>query len=240
MEWLIKLTLVGSVCSFFIVVGLCIADAFGFLKTSVQRKAVNKMFVISLVTLLVAVGGFVTYAFRYLSFSADPYLGFMDGIANIQKALIEEEILHDSPDGVLGPNTFNAVSKFQAANNLRDRSGAIDQETIEKLFNWPSRPSSPMNKADQDKLKRYIRKPDYKRMQEQVKWFQSVLNNKKSYNGKIDGILRPDLLDAVRNFQANRGIYNDGTIGPDTLLCAIEYDINQLDVAKRLKDIKSK
>src|SRR5512143_869445 len=102
MEWLIKITLIGSILSFFTVVGLCIADAFGFLKTPVQRKAVNKMFVISLVTTLLAVGGFVTYAFRYLTFSADQYLGFMDAITNIQKVLIEEQILHDNPDGILG------------------------------------------------------------------------------------------------------------------------------------------
>jgi hypothetical protein len=239
MEWLIKVTLIGSIISFFIVVGLCIADAFGFLKTPVQRKAVNKMFVISLVTLLVAVGGFVTYAFRYLSFSAEPYLGFMDGIANIQKALIEEQILHDHPDGVLGPNTFKAVRVFQTVNKLKDISGAIDQDTIDKLFDWRSRPASPINKADQDKMRRYLRKPNFKRMQEQTRWFQTVLNKKKSYNGKLDGILREDLLDAVSNFQSNRGLYSDGTIGPDTLLCAVEYDINQLDVAKRLKDIKN-
>lgn len=236
MNRVIVLTLVFSVCAFFAVVILCIAHYFGLLKTRVDRKAVHRMFTISVITLLIAVGGFVTASFRYLSFSATPYLGFMDAIANIQKVLLKEGLLKDFPDGVLGPNTFAAVKQFQTTSNLVKADGALTQETINRLFDWKSR-TSIINQEDQAVMRIYMRKPSFNRIKEQTKWLQMVLQENGCYAGSADGILRPELLEAARDFQRKRGILPDGTIGPDTLLCAIEYDINRLNISRRLKDI---
>lgn len=236
MNYVIVLTLVFSIFAFFAVVALCISHYFGFLKTRVKAKEVHRMFTISVITLLLAVGGFVTVSFRYLSFSATPYLGFMDAIANIQKVLLKEDLLKDFPDGVLGPNTFSAVKQFQAANNFDNVDGALTKETIDKLFDWKNR-ASPINQEDQAVMRIYLRKPSFNRMRAQTKWLQIIFQSNGCYTGSTDGILRPQLLEAARDFQRRRGILPDGTIGPDTLLCAIENDINRLNFFRRLKDI---
>ena len=49
MDWMIMFTRVLSVVAFFVVVGLCIAYSFGFLKKRAGRRPVNKMFAISVV-----------------------------------------------------------------------------------------------------------------------------------------------------------------------------------------------
>lgn len=242
MSWIIIFTVVLSVLCFFIVVVLCIANAFGLLKTHVQRPEVKKMFKISVVTLLIAVAGFVTASFRYLTFSAKPYLGFMNSITNIQRALEKEGLLQGSPDNVLGPNTFTAIREFQKANGLRESKGAIDQETVDKLFDWRSRASSPINKENQAHMQDYLQKPSFSRMREKAQWLQSVLCRAGCYDEKKkDGILRPELLEAVRDYQCKKGINPDGIFGPDTLLCAVEDDINRFSldfVSERLKKIK--
>jgi len=225
---LVITSLVLSVVAFFVVVALCIASAFGLLKTHVHRAAVDKMFKISVVSLLLTVSGFVAASFRYASFSAQPYLGIMADITSIQRVLIAEGLLQGSPCNTLGRETFSAIREFQMQNGLEKSEGAIDEQTINKLFDWKDRPSSPINQESPSSI-RSLRKPPFSDLRKKVLWFQRVLKRDGCYSeGEPDGILRPALVEDVSNFQRSRGLESDGVLGPDTLLCAIGDDIRSL------------
>lgn len=232
---LIIVSLFLSVVAFFTVVALCVSSAFGFLKTHAHMQMVDKMFKVSVVSLLVTVAGFVGASFRYLHFSARPHLGIMSDITSIQKVLVKEGLLEGSPCNTLGNETFGAIRAFQVNNRLAESAGAIDEKTLDALFDWPSRPDSPINKYNQQDMHMLLRKPPFADMRVEVSWLQKILTRSKCYEGELDGIFRPELLKAVECFQRSKGITADGVFGPDTLLCAVEEDINHFDFTRPVR-----
>ena len=165
-------------------------------------------------------------------------LGITDAFRNIQHVLKEEGLLHDYIDGVLGPNTFKAIREFQQKYGLPQQNGVIDKATLDSFFDWSSRSNSPINDKDQDYMRQFLKKPSFNRLAEQVMWFQTVLHKAGYCADRPDGLLRPEILDAVHVFQEKRGIPGDRAIGYDTLLCAIELDLNRLKAANRRRDVK--
>ncbi|WP_077033564.1 peptidoglycan-binding protein [Pelomonas sp. KK5] len=225
MELLIRITLFASIFCFFAITGLCVAYAFGYMRGG-NGSMIKRMFASSVVVLLVAVGGFLTYAFKYLTFSMDPYLGFTSEIREIQQVLKMEQVYPDHVDGVLGANTFRAIKDYQQKYEL-EATGAIDEKTLQSLFGWKERFNSPINNLPQELVRPYAVAPAFEHLKIQVMWLQRAFEMENP-----DGILRPEIVEAAKNFQSSRGLFNDGAIGFDTLLCAIEKDLNSVKLLK--------
>ncbi len=52
---------------------------------------------------------------------------------------------------------------------------------------------------------------------EQIRWVQFMLNGALGLNLPTDGIMSPELRDALRTFQGKQGLPTSGFIGPDTI-----------------------
>lgn len=96
-------------------------------------------------------------------------------------------------DGIFGPNTQARVEDFQTDNNLTE-DAIVGPETWQKLI---------------------IQAAQGKTGQE-VRAIQVLLKDKFGYNINVDGIFGPDTANAVKDFQADKGIAVDGIVGPQT------------------------
>lgn len=239
MRGLFIFTIILAIISFFLIIVFTLAAISGYLP-NVEKEYQNKLFYSGVMTILITVGSFVATSFKYVTFNARPFIGFSFAIRNIQKALLKEKIIKTYPDGILGKDTFRSIIDFQKKYSLPYKDGRIDKVTIDSIFNYESRPDSPLNNENPHFMLRYLVKPSFSTLNDQVKWLQSILAKQVSYNGPIDGILKPELLDAVRDFQYKKGVEVDGTIGFETFLMAIETDINRLMFLKRILKRKDK
>lgn len=239
MRGLFIFTIILAIISFFLIIVFTLAAISGYLP-NVEKEYQNKLFYSGVMTILITVGSFVATSFKYVTFNARPFIGFTFAIRNIQKALLKEKIIKTYPDGILGKDTFRSIIDFQKKYSLRYKDGRIDKVTIDSIFNYESRPDSPINNENPHFMLRYLVKPSFSTLNNQVKWLQSILAKQVSYHGPIDGILKPELLDAVRDFQYKKGVEVDGTIGFETFLMAIETEINRLIFLKRILKRKDK
>lgn len=104
-----------------------------------------------------------------------------------------------TPDGVFGTRTEVAVKNFQANNGLT-ADGIVGRETWTALNRaWTIPPT----------LRRGSRN-------DTVKYLQSKLASKLYYAGKVDGIFGAGTERAVREFQADNGLSQDGIVGRNT------------------------
>ncbi|MBW4545798.1 MAG: peptidoglycan-binding protein [Symplocastrum torsivum CPER-KK1] len=154
----------------------------------------------------------------------------------VQERLQELGYLYQSPDGVFGPATRNALIRFQQAYELTP-DGVVGSETEAALFdqvgqrpyntfNTPplptlyppsvssyeerSVPSRSGRLTDITLLQRGDSGPEVRRLQERLR--------REGYNpGAIDGIFGRDTERAVLRFQRANGLEADGVAGRETL-----------------------
>lgn len=129
------------------------------------------------------------------------------GVADIQRRLARLGYRLDPPgaDGVFGPMTEKAISKFQRSNEL-PASGQIDDRTWRRLV-----------EATYDLGERllYLRAPHFKG--KDVEDLQFAMKTLGFNCGRVDGIFGVATEKAAREFQKNIGVDSDGIVGPSTM-----------------------
>lgn len=112
--------------------------------------------------------------------------------------LLAQNGLDLSVDGVFGPNTADALGRFQQANGLQVDSVA-GQNTWRTLLALPPRPT--LRQGDSGVYVRYL---------------QQKLTSKLYPLGNIDGIFGNATRQAVVQFQQENALAADGIVGPQT------------------------
>lgn len=107
------------------------------------------------------------------------------------------------PRGEYGPSTTDSVRSFQSERGLNP-DGIVGPETWRALYEAGYRLG--------DRLL-YLRRPMLRG--EDVAELQSRFNSLGFDAGKVDSIFGPDTQRAVYEFQANRGLVEDGVAGPE-------------------------
>lgn len=109
------------------------------------------------------------------------------------------------PPGDFGDGTRDAVRTFQQSRGLT-ADGVVGRDTwrslVEAHFSLGDRLlylTHPMKRGDD------------------VRDLQERLNRLGFDSGQVDGILGPETRDAILDFQANAGLQDDGTAGPETI-----------------------
>ncbi|WIF94215.1 spore cortex-lytic enzyme [Caminicella sporogenes] len=130
-----------------------------------------------------------------LSYARTLYWGVRgEDVKEVQRKLKYWGYYYGEVDGIYGPQTFNAVKKFQRKNKLKV-DGIVGSQT-----------KKAMGISDK-KL------PSYSR---EVEIAQKKLKQWGYYKGPIDGIYGSKTYIAVVNFQRKNGLKVDGYIGPQT------------------------
>lgn len=127
-------------------------------------------------------------------------------VHDVQRRLDELGLpVGDDPPGDFGPGTRDAVRTFQQTRGLI-ADGIVGQDTwrslVEANFSLGDRLlylTHPMQRGDD------------------VRDLQERLNRLGFDSGQVDGILGPDTRAAILDFQANAGLQDDGTAGPETI-----------------------
>jgi N-acetylmuramoyl-L-alanine amidase len=130
-----------------------------------------------------------------------------EDVREVQTILKNKGFYTGEIDGSFGPLTDSAVRSFQRSNGL-EVDGMVGPKTREKLF-----ATSPVSIPEQSRYLSY-KVPTMKG--EDVKMVQQRLKDLGFYTGQIDGSFGPLTDTAVRNFQWNRMIQVDGSVGPIT------------------------
>jgi peptidoglycan hydrolase-like protein with peptidoglycan-binding domain len=154
----------------------------------------------------------------------------------VQERLQELGYLYQSPDGVFGLATRNAVIQFQQAYGLTP-DGVVGVDTDAALFNQVGqRPldrfnTSPLPTLDLPPVSSYEERPVFSRSGRSigttllqrgdsglaVRQLQERLRDQGYNPGAIDGVFGPQTERAVRQFQRANGLYVDGVAGRETL-----------------------
>lgn len=96
-------------------------------------------------------------------------------------------------DGIFGPKTENAVKSFQAGNSLF-ADGIVGEQTWSRLIRTLQKGSSGPA----------------------VRGVQVILSRQVMPMVDVDGIFGPKTESAVKSFQADHGLAQDGIVGPQT------------------------
>ena len=131
-----------------------------------------------------------------------------DEVAQLQNALIKQGYLKGSADGVYGPNTEKAVRNFQNENGLFV-DGVAGNKTQSVLYS--------VKDSDNGFFS-----GDYSNIEptsdiSRIKLLQKALIRMKYLNGSADGIYGTMTDAAVRYFQYEHGLKEDGIAGRRTL-----------------------
>lgn len=129
-----------------------------------------------------------------------------ESVQDVQRRLDELGMATgEDPPGDFGHGTRGAVRAFQQSRGLM-ADGIVGPDTwrslVEAQFSLGDRLlylTHPMKRGDD------------------VRDLQERLNRLGFDSGQVDGILGPDTSDAVIDFQANAGLKDDGTAGPETI-----------------------
>lgn len=117
-------------------------------------------------------------------------------VNELQTKLKDQGYLDCDATGYFGNLTKEAVIKFQAKNGLK-ADGLVGSATL-------------------DALQKFGTSPEVQDDVEDVKEIQSALKNLGFYIGKIDGLFGPLTEEAIKNFQASKGLETDGQVGEKT------------------------
>ncbi len=142
-----------------------------------------------------------------------------DEVKALQEKLIALGYLSGSADGVYGNDTFSAVKAFQRSQGLT-ADGVAGASTLLALVEAAATPTpaptatpSPIP-TQTPAVSAVLEKGD---RGDAVKAVQEKLIALGFLSGKADGIFGSDTRDAVKAFQRNHGIDDDGKVGPETL-----------------------
>lgn len=142
-----------------------------------------------------------------------------DEVISLQKNLISLGFLSGSADGIYGNNTVAAVKAFQRSQGLT-ADGTAGASTLAALNKAVATPT-PVPTATPSPVP--TQTPDSSTVLEKgdrgdaVRALQEKLIALGFLTGSADGIFGSDTRDAVKAFQRNYGIDDDGKAGPETL-----------------------
>ena len=118
--------------------------------------------------------------------------GDRNAAVRVMQYLLEDRGIVVTVDGIFGPNTETAVKGFQANNGLK-QDGIVGELTWSRLIRTLQKSSSGAAvKAVQVILSRIVLPLD------------------------VDGVFGPNTETAVKGFQADNGLQQDGIVGPLT------------------------
>jgi peptidoglycan hydrolase-like protein with peptidoglycan-binding domain len=118
--------------------------------------------------------------------------GDRNAAVRVMQYLLEDRGIVVTVDGIFGPNTETAVKGFQANNGLQ-QDGIVGELTWSRLIRTLQKSSSGAAvKAVQVILSRIVLPLD------------------------VDGVFGPNTETAVKGFQADNGLQQDGIVGPLT------------------------
>lgn len=127
-------------------------------------------------------------------------------VQDVQRRLADLGIdLGDDPPGDFSAGTREAVRAFQQSRGLI-ADGIVGRDT------WRSLVEAQFSLGDR---LLYLTQP--MKRGDDVRDLQERLNRLGFDSGQVDGILGPDTRDAIIDFQANAGLKDDGTAGPETI-----------------------
>ncbi len=136
-----------------------------------------------------------------------------DAVVSLQQKLISLGYLTGKADGIYGNSTVSAVKAFQRASGLTadGDAGASTLAALAAAMATPTPvPTATPAPAQSSVLQKGDRGDAVKAVQEQL----IVLGY---LSGKADGIFGSDTRDAVKTFQRNQGMDDDGKVGAATL-----------------------
>lgn len=131
-------------------------------------------------------------------------------VSQLQQALIDQGYLNGKADGIFGSKTENAVRDFQAKNGLKT-DGLAGKKTQAALYGSPA----------QNTGKSYF-SGDYSTIEPssdkaRIRLLQKALIKMNYLKDSADGVYGTLTRNAVRSFQREQKIREDGTAGAQTL-----------------------
>ena len=137
-----------------------------------------------------------------------------DDVARLQQALIDQGYLKGTADGIFGTRTENAVRDFQRKNSLKV-DGLAGNKTQAALYGEPVQNKvSSLFSGDYSAIT-----PESEKAR--IRLLQKYLIKMNYLRDSADGIYGTLTKNAVRSFQREQGLKEDGTAGEKTLV-AIE------------------
>jgi peptidoglycan hydrolase-like protein with peptidoglycan-binding domain len=122
-----------------------------------------------------------------------------------------QQALNVAADGFFGPQTEEAVKQYQAKNELKV-DGVCGPLTWSKLF-----PEDKKESESEESCDKAWRKRGCGRWLVQGMAGRRISRLQEALNITVDGFFGPQTVQAVKEFQAKRGLLVDGVCGPATL-----------------------
>ena len=132
-----------------------------------------------------------------------------EAVKTLQEKLKKLGYYKASVDGVYGDDTIAAVKAFQERNKLTV-DGVAGTSTLKALYSSSAKEAE----DDDDEVSNELRTGDYG---PEVKTLQKRLKELGYYTSSIDGSYGSLTVKAVKAFQKNNGLTEDGVAGPSTL-----------------------
>jgi lipid-binding SYLF domain-containing protein/N-acetyl-anhydromuramyl-L-alanine amidase AmpD len=145
-----------------------------------------------------------------------------EDIRNAQQALKDKGMYTGPVDGTMNAEMKKALRDFQKKNNL-ETTGTLNHDTMTALGVTPhtsttgkdtSKSGAPG--ATTPKKEKGAGKPTSGVTKEKVKDVQAALKKDGFDPGRVDGIIGPRTMAALRNFQAHNGLEVTGTLNTET------------------------
>lgn len=160
-----------------------------------------------------------------------------DAVRTLQHRLKELGYLSGTVDGSYGTATEQAVKEFQRANGI-SADGKAGSSTLNKLFEDKAKSSSSGSSSSKatstpvpNTFIRVTKAPDGSyvtlekgTMGSLVSKLQRALKNAGYFKGTVDGYYGEDTVEAVKRFQRDKGLSQDGKAGPATQRYLYEGD----------------
>lgn len=169
-------------------------------------------------------------------------------VKGIQEILQSQGFEVEEVDGFMGPQTRQAIKKFQESRSLKP-TGTIDQATLmlleaaEKTNDGGENPEIPgsvletkksgstEDTIEKNKPEEFIDKSamhdeilSYRlNSKESIKKIQFVLKSAGFYKGEVDGKMGPRTKNAIKEFQKANKLVSDGIAGPRTWEALSQY-----------------